>query len=238
MQTIKDSIGTLVKLQEAETEIVRLESILKDIEKKKNRIVLKEKEFEKALKEKEETLKELASACREYEREIEVISERIKKSNEHLRQVKTNKEYQALRREVDDNKKRKDDLETKLLDTMDKKEEAEQSVDEQRKAFDQIRGMTVKEKEEVDKKSVDEKELLEAYREKRGKIGTDLDPELYTRFKKISKLNDGHAIAQVKNEVCLGCYMNIPPQLYIEVQRGNSVVMCPQCSRILYFSGT
>ncbi|MDA8136352.1 MAG: C4-type zinc ribbon domain-containing protein [Desulfobacteraceae bacterium] len=32
----------------------------------------------------------------------------------------------------------------------------------------------------------------------------------------------------------MGCFMNIPPQLYIEVQRGKSLISCPQCSRILY----
>jgi len=47
-------------------------------------------------------------------------------------------------------------------------------------------------------------------------------------------MNQGLAVINVKNEICMGCFMNIPPQLYIEVQRENSLILCPQCSRILY----
>ena len=63
--------------------------------------------------------------CRDQEAEIQVIDDRIIKSNEHLRMVKTNKEYQVLLREVDDNKKRKDGLETELLENLDEKEKKE-----------------------------------------------------------------------------------------------------------------
>jgi predicted nucleic acid-binding Zn-ribbon protein len=49
-------------------------------------------------------------------------------------------------------------------------------------------------------------------------------------------MNDGEAVAQGKNEVCMGCFMNIPPQLFIEVQRGDKLIKCPQCSRFLFFS--
>jgi predicted nucleic acid-binding Zn-ribbon protein len=47
-------------------------------------------------------------------------------------------------------------------------------------------------------------------------------------------MNQGQAVARISNETCMGCFMNVPPQLCIEVQRGKQMISCPQCSRILY----
>jgi predicted nucleic acid-binding Zn-ribbon protein len=46
----------------------------------------------------------------------------------------------------------------------------------------------------------------------------------------------GTAVVNVKNGVCLGCFMNIPPQLFIEVTKNNRLILCPSCNRIFYFT--
>ena len=47
---------------------------------------------------------------------------------------------------------------------------------------------------------------------------------------------NGIAVSTAKNGVCLGCFMNIPPQLFIEVTKNRQLIQCPSCGRILYFS--
>jgi predicted nucleic acid-binding Zn-ribbon protein len=54
------------------------------------------------------------------------------------------------------------------------------------------------------------------------------------RFRRIAKMNQGQAVARISNETCMGCFMNVPPQLCIEVRRLKQMISCPQCSRILY----
>ena len=82
---------------------------------------------------------------------------------------------------------------------------------------------------------MDDREELEECLATQEEIGKNLDPFLMNRFAKISKMNNGSAVVPVINEVCMGCYMNIPPQLFIEVQRAKKMITCPQCSRIIYF---
>ncbi|MCD4678324.1 MAG: nucleotide-binding protein [Desulfobacula sp.] len=234
----KQNIETLVKLQEAETEIVRLKVVLEKVEKKKGKLSAQLKQFGNALEENKENLSSAISVCRDIEREIQMIDERIIKSNEKLRMVKTNKEYQLFLREVDDNKKRKDALETELLEFLDEKEKIQEIVLETEKEYHLLRDQIKAEQKEIEKKSIDDRELLDEYLARQNEIGQTLDVALLNRFAKISKMNNRSAVINVKNEVCMGCFMNVPPQLYIEVQRGNSLISCPQCSRILYYIDT
>lgn len=228
-------IATLVQLQEAETEIVRLKGVLEKVEKDKAKLASRLKQFEAAVKENREDLERVQKSCRDNEMEIRIVDERIIKSNETLRNVSTNKEYQVLLREVDDNKKRKDALESELIDLMDERERCQSILEESEKEFVQIQAQVEAEQAQVEKQSSDDRALLEEYQTRQKQIGETLDPALMDRFKKIARMNNGSAVTQAMDQVCMGCFMNVPPQLYIEVQRGNELISCPQCSRILYY---
>lgn len=230
----KPDIATLVKLQEAETEIVRLQAVLEKVEKNKLKLASKLSQFDAAVKENREDLERVEKSCRDAEMEIKIVDERIIKSNETLRNVTTNKEYQVLLREVDDNKKRKDALETELLDLMDERERSAAILEESEKEYQMLADQIHSEQEEVEKQSTEDRAMLEDYKTSQEEIGKTLDPFLMDRFRKISKMNNGSAVTRANDQVCMGCFMNIPPQLYIEVQRGNELISCPQCSRILY----
>ena len=46
---------------------------------------------------------------------------------------------------------------------------------------------------------------------------------------------NGKAVVETKSEVCLGCHMNIPPQLFNDVKKNEEIVICAYCNRILYY---
>ena len=234
----KSDIEILVKLQEAETQIVRLKAVLIKVEKEKEKLRATLNQFEYGVEENKEKLLRTMAACRDTEREIQVIDDRIIKSNEKLRMVKTNKEYNLFLREVDDNKKRKDVLETELLELLDENESMEKFSLESEKEFQLLKDKIEAEQKEIEKKTLDDRELLDEYLANQRKIGKTITTSVMNKFVKISKMNNGSAVVGVENEVCLGGFMNIPPQLYIEVQRGHSLISCPQCSRILYHINT
>lgn len=233
----KKDIDILLKLQTAETQIVRIQSILDTVEKEKDKLNLQLKKFEKAYDEHLAALSKTNLFCQEMETEIQNIGERIIKSNENLRFVKTNKEYQVLQREVDDNRKRKEKLENELFEYFEEREKQESLVSESEKELSQLKAKIAADQDEIDAKCIDDKEELQEFLNERKEISKNLDPDLMERFNKISKMNDGLAVVEVKDEVCMGCYVNIPPQLYIESQRFNSLILCPQCSRILCYIG-
>ncbi len=230
----KEDIDVLLKLQKAQTETVHIDSFLSETAGEKSELDSKLAEFETSLNKHKKEFEKAGKDCRETEAEILVNEQRIKTSSERLKQVKTNREYQALQREIDDGKKRKEELETLLLKYLEQQESADKILSEQQDDFDQLAEKIRSDKENIDKKSQSHRKLLKKYKTQKETIGRDLNPELLKLFNEIADSNGGLVVAPVKDEVCMGCFMNIPPQLYIEVLRGESLIMCPQCNRILY----
>ncbi|MBI3754791.1 MAG: hypothetical protein HY265_01330, partial [Deltaproteobacteria bacterium] len=72
--------------------------------------------------------------------------------------------------------------------------------------------------------------------EEKAAIAKDISPSLLKRYETIKQKRQGIAIVSVEGDACQGCYMNIPPQIYIQLQKGPSnLIFCPHCHRILYW---
>ncbi len=231
----KQDIETLLRLQEAETQIVQLKDTLAKDEQKQREILARQEQFQKGLDKQKQDLATCTASCEEIEQDIRLIDQRIAKSNETLRMVRSNKEYQAMLREVEENRRRKEDIETSLLDLMEEKDRLSGDIEESEKELTQLQSQVKAEQEELQTELAKNSSLLEDYRAEQKQIGEQLEPGLMTLFKRISKMNKGLAVAKVQDSVCMGCFMNVPPQMYIEVQRGKNLISCPQCSRILYY---
>ncbi len=69
-------------------------------------------------------------------------------------------------------------------------------------------------------------------------ISQKIDPKLLKKFSIVKEMVSGRPIAEVKDAVCLGCNMKIPPQTYNELQRTDRLEFCPHCQRIIYWEKT
>ena len=82
-----------------------------------------------------------------------------------------------------------------------------------------------------------EKQRAGHLEEKRGSLRKGLPPALLKRYEFIRQRHNGTAICAVREGVCLGCHLNILPQLYIDLQKGEEILQCPNCQRIVYWLG-
>ncbi len=64
-----------------------------------------------------------------------------------------------------------------------------------------------------------------------------LPPALLKRYEFILRRHNGSAICEVREGVCLGCHLSMLPQLYIDLQKGEEIIQCPNCQRIVYWLG-
>ena len=71
-------------------------------------------------------------------------------------------------------------------------------------------------------------------RAERDKLAAEVKPDVLKRYGNI-RMRRGLAVVSVRNGTCQGCNMNIPPQLYNVLQRGQTVETCPSCHRIIYW---
>jgi predicted nucleic acid-binding Zn-ribbon protein len=68
----------------------------------------------------------------------------------------------------------------------------------------------------------------------RGNIVDIADPELLKLYEIVKKNIGSFAIAKVREAVCMGCHVNLPPQTFNELLRFDKVFYCPHCERLIY----
>ena len=100
----------------------------------------------------------------------------------------------------------------------------------------------VHEKVEAERKSIQEKmahgdTVWKEQTERREVISKQLEANLVKLYDILKEKRQGLGVVGAKDETCQGCFVNIPPQMFIEVQKNNALIRCPNCNRILYWEG-
>lgn len=231
---MKEPIQQLIKLQEIDSRILAkrlfIDKVPARICEQDEPLKLSRQNLEK-MQQKSETLQKKK---RDREKSLEDIQEKIKKMKGRSTDIKTNKEYQAHLREIESSEKEIGKIEEEILLIM---EDLDRTVKQQK--VEEVSVRQEIEKLEVFRKELDreaalhEKELT-ALKEERTGIVSSIDPDIYATYMRLLRAGGGVALSPAKNEVCCGCDMNIPPQLFVEVRKNEELIQCPQCQRILF----
>ena len=231
----KEQIEILIELQTVETERYRLQ---KRLETHPGRLQVLDEEIEthgSALAGDEQSLADMKKDYRTFEADLKINSERVKKLQERLRSVKTNREYQATLKEIDDLKAKNSGIEDRALEIMDRIDTVEADVAKKKEDLERISEEVKQDRQAIEQEMADDRRRLEELEQRRQDTAQKLDPSLLRTYKRILGLGYAVAIAPVVQSVCQGCNMNIPPQMFNELQRFDSLKLCPFCERILYW---
>jgi uncharacterized protein len=190
---------------------------------------------EEKIEKETEVVEELEKERKKKEKELDVDREKIKKFESRLYEVKTNKEYQALLKEIETVKQTNDKLEEEILVIMVKVEELRKDIETSAVWLKKRNKEVEVEKARLFKEIASTDEKIGQLKEQRNNLLSVVSDHLRSTYKMLVEKRNGVAVVNCKNDVCLGCYMNIPPQLYIEVTKNNKLIFCPSCNRILYF---
>jgi len=232
----EQDIAALVKLQSIEIETAKLETYLGSVPIQIENLDQRLDEFTRNVESDEQLIDELNKKYRAFESDIQLNLGKIKKSEDKLRSVKTNKEYQSSLKEIDDIKAINSKLEDEMLEILEQVESAEQSLSASQQQYTMIVDEIKQEKESLIQAAEQGKQDLAALRSDREAVAAVIDAGLLEVFKyQLRKHSDGIAIAEVKSEVCQGCNMNIPPQMYNDLQKTTSFKYCPSCERIIFW---
>lgn len=232
---MKEQIKVLVKLQHIDTETVRIKSALNNVSKKLEDLDFSLKEIEQTIKDKESVLNELKKQYREYESDVKIYLSKNKKSQEKLRSVKTNKEYQSLLKEIEDIKSKNSLIEDKMIECLDRMDETEEIIAKNKDEYVQFADRIKNEKQNIEHEAGIDKKKLDELDMDRQNVSTVIDAQLLKKYLVIKEQNKGGlAVVPVKDAVCHGCNVNLPPQLYNELFRYDSLKLCPNCQRIIY----
>ncbi len=170
------------------------------------------------------------------EREISIQEELLVKSRNKQAGARNERELNAAQREIETIKKATGEKETERLQLLEAVTERRQSIAtheaeiaELQKVLDGKMAAAKKKQAEVESRKHKWIGQREAARKK-------LKPRMFKIYESIRVgRNRPDAVVEILNETCLGCNMQVPPQIYIEVQRMDRLHQCPYCKRIFYF---
>ncbi len=177
---------------------------------------------------------ELNALSRQAKEEIEQDKAMIAKYEEQQRNVRNNREFDAIGKEIE-----YQDLQIQLCEKHLKEYSAEikikkkQVEDAEEVKADRTIDLNAKraELESIDAETAKE---IETLKEQDAKAREKIDERLlkaYTRIR--SNVHNGLAVVTVKRDACGGCYNRIPPQRQSEIRQGKKVIICEYCGRIL-----
>lgn len=232
---MKEPIQQLIKLQEIDSRILAkrlfIDKVPGRITEQDEPLKLSRQNLEK-LQQKNEALQKKK---RDREKSLEEIHEKIKKMKARMSDIKTNKEYQAHLKEIESSEKETGKIEEEILLIMDELDQALRLQKTGEAAVQEEVGKLEGVRKELDREvELHEKELAGLKAERTGIVSL-IDPDVYTLYMRLLRSGGGVALSPAKNEVCGGCDMNMPPQLFVEVRKNEELIQCPQCQRILYY---
>jgi predicted nucleic acid-binding Zn-ribbon protein len=193
-------------------------------------------EKEKIQKEKEK-IEVLEKERRQKEGHLNLEQEKIKRAEARMFEVKTNKEYQALLNEIETLKEASSREEEEILRVLDEIDELKKSFSKREKEVAAILEKIEAEKKTIREKMVQDDEVWKKEMERRDVLSKQVESKLYKLYSTLKEKRQGVGVVSVKHETCQGCFVHIPPQMFIEVQKNNALIRCPNCNRVLYWEG-
>jgi uncharacterized protein len=234
MGKIREQLELLAVLQEKDVIIDRLKdiesSIPKQIEELNNVLELKKNTMNGT----KNAINELQLKRKAKELDLETKENEIKKHSMELNSIKTNDAYKALLSEIEGCKKQKDDVESEILDIMEKMENESRKLREEEKQYKEfeakIRTDGVKLEEDL-KKAKAERERLE---KERVEFAAQIHKDFLSKYEYVRESKDGIGISNIEGESCTGCHITLRPQIINDVCKEQEIVVCDTCSRILF----
>ncbi|MBP7232264.1 MAG: hypothetical protein KBA28_10065 [Syntrophaceae bacterium] len=232
---MKEKLLTLISLQECDSQLVKLSAKKTRLPEKIRKMEESFLVFKENTEQNKKKLAQIRAQRAEYEADIKKTNDSVIKTRERLLEVKNNKEYQAMLKEIETAEKTKGDIETKIIVLMEDMEKIVVLVKQDDETLQQATVKYAEEKKAIEDElnAVDTDSAI--WMEKKSALQKLLPEALLSQYEKIKKRNNGIGVISVWKAVCSGCHMNIPPQLYNELQRSNNLLNCPNCSRIMYF---
>lgn len=228
-------IESLIVLQDIDNEIDKLKKTLeetpKEVESLKSRLEIQQNQK----KDVEEKLNLLKEQNDKLTKELEEDVSKLKKSKNKLMMVENSKEYHAVMREIDILEKN-----TRLKE--EEKLTLEEEIETQQRLYDAIETEVNKLLDELTEKESNLSKIiercekrLEELQNKRTEFTANIPGPILNRYEFIRSRLHNPVIVPVENAVCHGCHISIPPQTFIELQKGTQILSCPNCQRLIYW---
>jgi len=230
-------VADLYLLQETDLEIQAKQAALSDVEARLGdsgeleEVRLTVGELRHGLRDAQKKLRESEWTVEEVQVKIQPLEEKLYGGT-----VKSPKELVDLQQDVDSLKGRQRELEDRALEAMSLAEEAEKEFREAETRLSDLEAQRQAEQDSLRREQDDLTRSLQELEERRSGQEAAIDAEVLRQYDGLRAVHQGRAVAKVERGICHGCRITLPMHVLQTARKGNHLVQCPSCERILYSS--
>ncbi len=180
-----------------------------------------------------DSLEKLAATRRETERKLREHEDHLRKCKGQQSLVKTNEEYTAMLKEIAVLERQISDEEERILILMDEAERAQKEAAEITATVQTERAKRTEEREVLVARQAEASAEVERLQRERPRLLSEVSAPLLKRYERVAEKHGDQAVTRLDHEHCGVCGTQVPPQVAVEVRKGDQFITCPACGRIL-----
>ena len=229
---MEETLRLLYLLQKVDSNLDDVEELKGDLPVTVQELQIQITELADEVNEKQRYIDNFVAERNKADSDIKDFEEKLKKYKEQQYQVRNNKEYDAITKEIDFAEESIKNLTKKFEDFENQMSIAKNELEEILKKVDEINATLKEKKEELAEVSKATEEEEEKYKHEREKILVRINKDYLSRYEKI-RSGRGKAVVPVRKNSCNGCGNRIPPQHIIEIRKNDKIYLCQHCGRIV-----
>jgi predicted nucleic acid-binding Zn-ribbon protein len=175
------------------------------------------------------------AARRDIERDLAAVQARLSKFKNQLMEVKTNKEYQAMQKEMSVAEHEISDQETRLLERMEEADALALELKGAEAGLKTEQAEVARERQALEQEKSGAGTALERTMAERTQVAAQVSRDALAVFERVAHGRKGIAVAEARDGLCTVCHVRLRPQVFNDVRRNDAVIQCESCTRILYF---
>ncbi|MEX0822192.1 MAG: hypothetical protein WD021_08620 [Rhodothermales bacterium] len=230
--SIGEQLRALIRLQHIDNRIDQIEKLRGDLPEEIRDLEDEKEGLETRIDKYKQEEKDNEAAKIQADKDIKEAEQLIKKYEEQQLQVRNNREYDALTKEIEAQKQRIEEAEKKIQDVEGNEEShqlAIEAAEERLKELEELLGTMQKELQEVLDDTKQEQSALE---DKRAEAGEEVDNRYLRAYERLrDRLRDGRAVVPLERGAAAG--FAVPPQRQVEIRQRNRIIACEHTGRII-----
>jgi predicted nucleic acid-binding Zn-ribbon protein len=232
--SLRDKLKALEELQQIDLDAGALGAEAEQIPRRRTEIDAAVAAARRAYDAEKKRLDDNDRERRGVEQLLQMERDKVKKWEGRLGEIRTPREYAALNREIDIARKTNESQSEQLKLLAEAAAEMQKALEVSAEALTEREMAAEQEEKELAAREGEYAKKRAELQARRAEASRRVDPKLLARYEAIKKRRAGVAVAAVMGHTCRGCNRNIPPQLFIVLQRAESIETCPNCHRIIY----
>ncbi len=231
---LQEQLRLLYEFQQIDAEILTIDNKLKSIPLKIKRAEAQLQLHQRKLEEKQARLADAEKLQRSKTAELEMEGEQRSKYQAQLREVKSNKEYQALDKEISFIEVKEAEIEDEILSAMLQIDQLNEELTQQQKEFGAEREKHNAQKIAYEQEAKNFKAAIAKWQGKQQDFAHQIDSGLIDQYQARFKRYRKGLVSLVVENACGNCHLTIPPQTLQEARRYEQLIRCGSCRLILY----